>query len=83
MDPYLVGVSTRAKMPKGSSAHFCRIGTAKATVFPDPVLLPPMQSLPLRISGMQCFWMPVGLLIAMAPKEPTSHGLTFRAANVV
>lgn len=27
--------------------------------------------------------MPVGLLIAMAPKEPTSHGLTPRAAKLV
>ena len=49
----LVGVMTRAKMPMGSSAHFCSIGTANATVFPEPVLLPPMQSRPLRISGMQ------------------------------
>ena len=52
-------------------------------VLPEPVRLPPMQSLPLRISGMQCFWMPVGLLIAMARREPTSHGLTSRAAKVV
>ena len=70
-------------MPKGSSAHFWRMGTAKAMVLPEPVRLPPMQSLPLRISGMQCFWMPVGRLIAMAPREATSHGLTLRAAKVV
>lgn len=54
-ETYRVGVKTTAKMAEGSSAHFCKIGTAKATVFPEPVRLPPMQSLPLRISGIQPF----------------------------
>jgi hypothetical protein len=52
---YRVGVRTTAKMPDGSSAHFCKMGAAKATVLPEPVLLPPIQSLPLRISGIQPF----------------------------
>jgi hypothetical protein len=78
-----VGVSTKANIPTGSSAHFCRMGTANATVFPEPVLLPPMQSLPFNISGMQSFWMPVGLFIAMAPNECTSQGFTVKAEKVV
>ena len=41
-----------AKMADGFSAHFWRIGAAKATVLPEPVLLPPMQSLPLSSMGM-------------------------------
>lgn len=43
---YRVGVRTRAKMPYGSTASFCRIGNAKAIVLPDPVFALPMQSLP-------------------------------------
>ena len=43
---HLVGVKTSAKIPYGSCASFCMIGTAKATVFPDPVFAFPMQSLP-------------------------------------
>ena len=78
-----MGVSTKANIPTGSSAHFCRMGTANATVFPEPVLLPPMQSLPFNISGMQSFWMPVGLFIAMAPNECTSQGFTVKAEKVV
>lgn len=42
-----VGVRTSAKMPVGSLAHFWRIGAAKATVLPEPVREPPMQSLPV------------------------------------
>ena len=34
---HLVGVRTSAKTPKGSAASFCRIGRAKAAVFPLPV----------------------------------------------
>lgn len=59
------------------------MGTAKATVFPEPVLLPPIQSRPFNISGIQPFWMPVGLFMAMAPKDPTSHGFTFRAEKLI
>lgn len=43
---YLVGVKTTAKMPNGSLAIRCKIGKAKAIVFPLPVLAPPMQSRP-------------------------------------
>ncbi|KAL1997608.1 hypothetical protein VTN02DRAFT_1333 [Thermoascus thermophilus] len=78
---HLVGVNTTAKMPNGSSAHFCRIGTANAIVFPDPVRLPPMQSRPFRISGIHAFWMAVGRLIAIAASDPTSQGATFSAAK--
>lgn len=45
-----VGVRTTAKIPKGSRAQDCRIGTAKATVFPEPVREPPIQSLPVGLS---------------------------------
>lgn len=47
-----VGVRMTAKMADGFSAHFWRMGTEKATVLPEPVLLPPMQSLPLSSIGM-------------------------------
>jgi hypothetical protein len=69
-------------MPKGSLDHCCRIGTAKATVFPEPVLLPPIQSRPERISGMAADWMRVGFLMAMFAREDTNQGDTFRSANV-
>ena len=50
---HLVGVSTSAKTPKGSAASFCRIGRAKAAVFPLPVWAVPSTSLPARMAGMQ------------------------------
>jgi hypothetical protein len=78
-----VGVKTRANIAEGSSAHLCKMGTANATVFPEPVLLPPMQSLPLRISGMQFFWMPVGRRMAMLARDCTSHGRTFKDSKLV
>ncbi len=80
---YRVGVKTTPKMAEGSSAHFCSMGTAKATVLPDPVLLPPMQSRPLRTSGIHPFWMPVGRLMAMLASDCTSHGRTFNDSKVV
>jgi len=43
----LVGVKTKAKTPKGSSANFCKIGKAKAAVLPLPVFALPITSLPL------------------------------------
>lgn len=46
-----VGVSMSAKVPMGSAAHCWRMGTAKATVLPEPVREPPMQSLPVAVSG--------------------------------
>lgn len=73
---YLVGVRMTANIPTGSIAQFCSMGIANAMVFPDPVRLPPMQSRPSRIFGMHPFWMPVGRLIAMAARAPTSHGCT-------
>jgi hypothetical protein len=42
----LVGDRIRAKMPNGSSHKDCKIGSAKAAVFPLPVLAQPIQSLP-------------------------------------
>ena len=69
----LVGVSTMPNMPQGSSDHLVSMGPAKAMVLPEPVLAPPMQSRPLRISGMQCFWISVGWVIFMAERDSTSH----------
>lgn len=83
MNAYRVGVRTTANIPDGSSAHFCKIGAAKATVLPEPVLLPPMQSFPLRISGMQPFWIPVGRLMAMLARDRTSHGRRLRDSKLV
>ena len=47
-DNYLVGVRTKAKMPYGSTESRCKIGTAKAIVFPEPVFAFPIQSLPCQ-----------------------------------
>jgi hypothetical protein len=58
------------------------MGTAKATVFPEPVLLPPIQSRPERISGMAALWMRVGFLMAMFAREETNQGDTFKSAKV-
>lgn len=58
---HLVGVSTRAKTPKGSLASFWRIGRAKAAVLPLPVCAVPSTSLPARMAGMHPFWTSVGL----------------------
>jgi hypothetical protein len=56
----LVGVSTSANIPYGSSHNFCRIGRANAKVLPLPVLAHPIQSSPARMRGMQLIWMGVG-----------------------
>lgn len=49
----LVGVSTRANNRWGVSSSACRIGKAKAPVFPEPVSASPMTSLPERRSKGQ------------------------------
>lgn len=59
----LVGVRISAKIPYGSSANFCRIGRAKASVLPDPVCETPIQFFPSRILGIQCSWTGVGFVI--------------------
>jgi hypothetical protein len=46
IDTHLVGVKINAKIPKGSSDSFCRIGRANAAVLPLPVLAQPIQSFP-------------------------------------
>ncbi len=73
---YRVGVKTTPKMAEGSSAHFCSMGTAKATVLPDPVLLPPMQSRPLEDLGDTPFLDAGGSLdghVSERLHEPRSH----------
>jgi hypothetical protein len=57
------------------------MGTVNATVLPVPVLEPPIQSLPFRISGIHALWIPVGFLISMDAREAESHGVTPREAN--
>lgn len=56
-------------MPWGSSDNFCMIGRANARVFPLPVFAAPMQSLPLRICGMQFAWTGVGVLMPEERKK--------------
>lgn len=43
----LVGVSTKQKIPYGSSDSFCSTGSTNAAVFPLPVLAQPIQSRPV------------------------------------
>jgi hypothetical protein len=62
------------KMADGFSAHFCRMGAAKATVLPEPVLLPPMQSLPLSSMGLLSLCMAGGRVMAMLASACTRHG---------
>lgn len=70
---YLVGVKMTANMPNGSSAHFCKIGTAKEMVFPEPVLEPPIQSRPTpNDTSKQCSQINrvIRPLILMSQKQP-------------
>lgn len=66
----------------GSSAHFCNMGTAKATVLPLPVLLLPIMSAPERIAGMQDFWMGVGRRMEREERVARSQGETERVAKL-
>ena len=72
-----------AKTALGSLDHCCKIGTAKATVLPEPVREPPMQSRPESVGGIQFAWMRVGVLMAMVEREVRSHGSTPSVAKVV
>lgn len=55
---------------------------AKAMVLPEPVRLPPTQSHPSKIFGMQARWMGVGLVMAMDVNDATSHGCTLSDAKL-
>src|SRR5947209_6656461 len=57
------------------------MGTAKATVLPEPVREPPIQSLPVRISGIHARWIGVGRVMANRASEAVSQGATSRAAK--
>lgn len=57
-----VGARTQAKSPFGSSHSFCKMGSAKAAVFPEPVDAIPMISRPSRAWGRASDWMSVGFL---------------------
>lgn len=41
----------------------CRIGSANASVLPEPVCAPPITSRPSRIAGIVAAWMGVGVVI--------------------
>lgn len=53
-----------------------------ATVLPEPVLLPPMTSLPSNIFGMHPFWIPVGLMMAMFASDAMSQGAAPKVAKL-
>ncbi|RUS25428.1 hypothetical protein BC938DRAFT_472194 [Jimgerdemannia flammicorona] len=55
---HLVGVSTSANTPYGSSDNFCRIGSANAAVLPEPVLAPPITSRPIMIFSILNYYVP-------------------------
>ena len=57
-----VGASTSPKRGCGLSSRACRIGRAKAAVFPLPVSASPIRSRPCNASGIDCSWMGVGFL---------------------
>ena len=52
-------------MEHGSLLQLCKIGTAKATVLPEPVREPPMQSAPESRGGIQADWIRVGVWMAI------------------
>ena len=58
------------------------MGAANATVLPEPVLEPPMQSRPAKIAGIQAFWMRVGRVMAMCERDVVSHGSVPRVAKL-
>lgn len=72
-----------AKTALGSCAHFCSMGTANATVLPEPVREPPIQSRPERMGGMQTDWMRVGVLMERWESEVVSQFSTPRLGKVV
>lgn len=57
---YLVGVKTRANKRDGVSSNACKIGRAKAAVFPEPVSASPITSLPRNATGKASFCILVG-----------------------
>jgi hypothetical protein len=77
----LVGVKTKENTPNGSAANDCKMGSANAAVFPDPVFADPITSCPLRIDGMQQFWISVGLVIDRLERDDISHGHTPKSSK--
>jgi hypothetical protein len=61
-----VGARTSPKKACGLSSRACRIGKAKAAVFPLPVSASPIKSRPSRASGIDCAWIGVGALYPRA-----------------
>ena len=52
-----------AKMPRLlPPIKFCKTGSAKAAVFPDPVWDWAMTSTPVSIKGITCAWTSVGVV---------------------
>mmetsp|Transcript_79926 Transcript_79926/g.117086 ORF Transcript_79926/g.117086 Transcript_79926/m.117086 type:complete len:279 (+) Transcript_79926:754-1590(+) len=77
-----VGVSTSAKIPKGSLARSCRIGRAKAAVLPLPVSADAITSLPFKTAGMQCHCTSVGRVRPTPLHDFTSQFSRPIASNV-
>ena len=71
-----------AKMPYGSSASRCRMGSAKAAVLPQPVGALAITSRPASAAGTQCRCTGVGTRMPMAAHDSTSQGERPMAAKV-
>lgn len=64
-----------------SRTSLCRIGSANASVLPEPVCAPPMTSRPSRMPGMHAAWMGVGTVMASMRSARTSAAEMPSAAN--
>ena len=59
----------------GLAFNICRIGRAKAAVFPVPVCAPAITSRPSRIGGIDCDWIGVAILYPRAVIAWSSSGV--------
>ena len=78
-----VGVTTSAKTPKGCSASRCRIGRAKAAVFPLPVSSMPSTCRPSSTGGMHRCCTRRGIRIPSSRHVFTAHSGSPRSSNVL
>ena len=60
---------------------WCRMGSTKAAVLPVPVCAEPMRSPPLRITGMACSWIGVGVVKPQASTACKRRSSRFRFSN--
>lgn len=74
---------THANSPLGSSQSFCKIGSANAAVFPEPVDATPMISRPWRAWGRASAWISVGALNFICSRASNNGSIRPSDLNVI